>query len=300
MPEQTLAGALADVERALALAPTHLSFTSSLEPNTAFAAAPATAADDDDAWDMQEACQARLAAAGCAQYETSAYAQPGRQCRHNRVYWGFGDYLGIGAGAHGKITQLGQPSGERAYPRAAVSAHTTPADASSTAAIERHGPWRSAGAGRSSAPNAYLAHAGTGRAVGGDDDDAGGGGPEFMLNALRLREGRSRPFEARTGLPRAVLARLAQASERGWLDDRDGRIAPTELGQRFLNDVIALFLPDTPRARARLLPMPEPLLLNCPHWGFPTTGRPGRPDRSTTSRTARCCRADRGVPAGLR
>jgi len=252
LPEQTLAGALADVERALALAPTHLShYQLTLEPNTAFAAAPPPLPDDDDAWDMQEACQARLAAAGYAQYETSAYAQPGRQCRHNRVYWGFGDYLGIGAGAHGKITQLGQPSGERAYPRAAVSAHTTPADASSTAAIEASQPMAIRRRWKIRAPNAYLAHAGTGRAVGGDDDVPAAQRPfEFMLNALRLREGFDlAQFEARTGLPRAVLARpLAQASERGWLDDRDGRIAPTELGQRFLNDVIALFLPDTPRA----------------------------------------------------
>ncbi len=101
------------------------------------------------------------------------------------------------------------------------------------------------------APNAYLAHAGTARAVGGDDPVVPSQRPfEFMLNALRLREGfELSQFEVRTGLPRAVLARpLAQAQGRGWLAEVGGRTTPTELGQRFLNDVIALFLPDTPRA----------------------------------------------------
>ncbi len=255
LPEQTLAGALADIERALALAPTHLShYQLTLEPNTAFAAHPPPLPDDDAAWDMQEACQARLAAAGYAQYETSAYAQPGRQCRHNRVYWGFGDYLGIGAGAHGKITQLdGDAAGDRRQARATAHADAAsmPAATASAAGIGVPPTLRIRRRWKIRAPNAYLAHAGTARAVGGDDPVVPSQRPfEFMLNALRLREGfELSQFEVRTGLPRAVLARpLAQAQGRGWLAEVGGRTAPTELGQRFLNDVIALFLPDTPRA----------------------------------------------------
>ena len=106
LPGQSLAMALADVDRAIALQPTHLShYQLTLEPNTVFAVrTPAGLPDEDAAWDMQEACQARLADAGFAQYEVSAYARAGRQCRHNLNYWQFGDYLGIGAGAHGKLS----------------------------------------------------------------------------------------------------------------------------------------------------------------------------------------------------
>ena len=106
LPGQTLAMALHDVERAVALQPTHLShYQLTLEPNTVFAAKPPPDLPEDDiAWDMQEHCQAAMAAAGYAQYEVSAHARPGRQCAHNLNYWKFGDYLGIGAGAHGKLT----------------------------------------------------------------------------------------------------------------------------------------------------------------------------------------------------
>ena len=103
--EQTLDGALDDIERAIALHPrTSSHYQLTLEPNTLFAAKPPPLPDDDAAWDMQEACQQRLAAAGYAQYEVSAYARAGRRCAHNLNYWSFGDYLGIGAGAHGKIS----------------------------------------------------------------------------------------------------------------------------------------------------------------------------------------------------
>src|SRR5690606_5246300 len=106
LPGQALAGAEHDVERALALQPAHVShYQLTLEPNTVFAARPPQGIPDDDlAWDMQERCQALLAQAGYAQYEVSAYAKPGRRCAHNLNYWRFGDYLGIGAGAHGKLT----------------------------------------------------------------------------------------------------------------------------------------------------------------------------------------------------
>lgn len=219
LPTQLLRGALSDVEQAIALQPAHIShYQLTLEPNTAFAANPPPLPEDDDAWDMQEACQTRLAAAGFAQYETSAYAQPGRQCAHNLTYWRFGDYLGIGAGAHAKLSD-----GE-------------------TNSIRRRWKVR--------APNAYLTHAGTVRAVGGDDPVAVNQLPfEFMLNALRLRDGFAMAdFDATTGLARDTLtASLAQARSREWLDIVDDRVVTTELGRRFLNDVIALFLPDSPR-----------------------------------------------------
>ena len=108
LPEQTLEGALHDVARAVALSPTHIShYQLTLEPNTAFAANPPPLPDDDHAWAMQEACEQALAAAGYGQYEVSAYARPGRRCVHNLNYWQFGDYLGIGAGAHGKLSDAG-------------------------------------------------------------------------------------------------------------------------------------------------------------------------------------------------
>ena len=215
LPGQTLAMAQDDIARAIALEPTHVShYQLTLEPNTVFAARPPRGIPDHDAaWDMQEACQAMLADAGYAQYETSAYARPGRQCAHNLNYWRFGDYLGIGAGAHGKLT-LGA---EQAILRRWKLKH----------------------------PTAYLAHAGSDAAIGGDERI----GPErrpfdFMLNALRLNEGFALSlFEARTGLPRsAIAARLDAAIERGWLESDGERVVPTEFGRRFANDVIELFL----------------------------------------------------------
>src|SRR5690606_27717542 len=177
LPGQTLAMARDDVARAIALAPAHIShYQLTLEPNTVFAARPpAGIPDHDAAWDMQEACQAMLAGAGYAQYETSAYARPGRQCAHNLNYWRFGDYLGIGAGAHGKLT-LGA---EQAILRRWKLKH----------------------------PTAYLANAGTNAAIGGDERIGPGRRPfDFMLNALRLNEGFALSmFEARTGLPRAAI-----------------------------------------------------------------------------------------------
>ncbi|MCD9047763.1 radical SAM family heme chaperone HemW [Luteimonas sp. MHLX1A] len=215
LPGQDLAMAAADVERAVALAPAHIShYQLTLEPNTLFAARPPERMPDDDlAWDMQEHCQALLADAGYAQYEVSAYARPGRQCAHNLNYWRFGDYLGIGAGAHGKIT-LGH---EQTILRRWKPRH----------------------------PTAWLASAGTPAGIGGDDRIAPARRPfEYMLNALRLLEGfRLEHFEACTGLPRAAIAGpLAAAAGRGWLEERDGRILPTALGGRFGNDVIQLFM----------------------------------------------------------
>ena len=220
LPGQTLAMALHDLERAFALAPAHIShYQLTLEPNTVFAARPPEHLPDEDlAWDMQEQGQARLAAAGYAQYEISAYARPGRQCAHNLNYWRFGDYLGIGAGAHGKLS--------------------LPAEGGDAGRILRR--WKL------KHPAAYLAQAGTAAAIGGDEDIAPAQRPfEYMLNLLRLREGFAlAAFEARTGLPRAAIAApLAEAVAAGWLVVGDERVRPTESGLRFANDVIALFLP---------------------------------------------------------
>jgi len=182
-----------------------------------FAARPPQGIPDLDAsWDIQEACQARIAQAGFQHYEVSAYARPGRQSAHNLNYWRFGDYLGIGAGAHGKLTLGAAQSVLRRWK-------------------VKH-------------PTEYLARAGTPAAIGGDETLTARRLPfDYMLNALRLHEGFGLDaFEARTGLPREAIApQLAQAGERGWLTvDAAGHVRPTELGRRFTNDVIELFLAD--------------------------------------------------------
>ena len=215
LPGQDLAMAEHDLQRAFALRPTHIShYQLTLEPNTMFFARPPKGLpDDDSAWDMQEHCQALLADAGYAQYEVSAYAQPGRQCAHNLNYWRFGDYLGIGAGAHGKLT-LGADQD-----------------------ILRR--WKT------KHPTVYLAEAGTPASLGGDERISPERRPfEFMLNALRLNEGFAlADFETWTGLDRSrIAASLQQAGARGWVSEANGRVAPTELGRRFTNDVIELFL----------------------------------------------------------
>jgi oxygen-independent coproporphyrinogen-3 oxidase len=213
LPDQTLTQALADIDTAIGLAPTHLSaYQLTLEPNTAFASnPPANLPEDDALWDMQEAIQLRLAATGYQQYEVSAYAQPGRECAHNLNYWRFGDYLGIGAGAHAKLTQPHQ--------------------------ISRF--WKT------KHPAAYLAAAGMADGIGGEarvtrSEVAG----EFMLNALRLSGGFDKAlFAERTGLPISQIAdTLGQARVRGLLEDDLTSVRPTALGRRFLNDLIALFL----------------------------------------------------------
>ncbi len=215
LPGQDLAMAERDLERAFALQPTHLShYQLTLEPNTMFYARPPSGLpDDDSAWDMQEHCQALLADAGYAQYEVSAYARPGRQCAHNLNYWRFGDYLGIGAGAHGKLTLGGDQDLLRRW--------------------------------KSKHPTAYQATAGTPASLGGDERIAPERRPfEFMLNALRLNEGFDlRDFEARTGLPRSCIQpQLEQALARGWLRVDGEQVSPSALGRRFTNDVVALFL----------------------------------------------------------
>lgn len=215
LPGQSLAMAEHDLERAFALHPAHVShYQLTLEPNTVFAARPPEGIPDEDAgWDMQEHCQAMLADAGYAQYEVSAYARPGRQCAHNLNYWRYGDYLGIGAGAHGKIS-LGHD--DRILRR-----------------------WKH------KHPTRYLADAGTAAAIGGDDAIDPGRRPfEYMLNALRLVEGfRLHDFEARTGLPGHTIAPALEAGiARGWLARQGDRIVPTDEGRRLTNDLVSLFL----------------------------------------------------------
>ena len=217
LPGQDLAGAARDIEQAIALAPTHIShYQLTIEPNTAFAAQPPVLPDSDAAWDMQEHCQGLLAAAGYAQYEISAYAQDGRRSRHNLNYWQFGDYLGIGAGAHGKITD---PASGR---------------------IRRRAKQRT--------PRAYLENAGQPRAIASEATLAALDLPfEYMMNALRLVEGvPAAEFTQRTGLGMSAIAPiLADARKRGWLIESERILRTTETGQRFLNDVISLFLAES-------------------------------------------------------
>ena len=205
LPQQTLAMAEHDLERAFALQPTHIShYQLTLEANTVFAARPPAGIPDDDA--------------GYGQYEVSAYARPGRQCAHNLNYWTYADYLGIGAGAHGKITLGHDQSIRRRWK-------------------QKH-------------PTRYLASAGKEEAIGGDDVITPDRRPfEFMLNALRLVDGFGiAMFEARTGVPVAAIEpQLQIAVARGWLERDGGHLRPTELGRRFTNDVVALFLDPQPR-----------------------------------------------------
>ena len=221
LPGQTPEQALTDVRTALALAPTHLSlYQLTLEPQTPFhARPPANLPDDDTLAVMLAMLQGEVATAGFSQYEVSAYARAGRECRHNRNYWHFGDYLGIGAGAHAKIT-----------------------DALGITRL-----WKR------KQPQDYLAHAGTVAAIGEEQrltaEDAVF---EFMLNALRLTQGvPAALFRERTSLeyPR-IEEPLARAGALGFLEAEPERIRPSVLGRRFLNDLIALFLPDTPSSRA--------------------------------------------------
>lgn len=246
LPGQTLAGAEADLQRAFALQPAHLShYQLTLEPNTVFFARPPQGMpDEDSAWDIQEHCQVLIAEAGFQHYEVSAYARPGRQSAHNLNYWRFGDYLGIGAGAHGKISS---GAGQHVQRRWKL----------------KH-------------PQAYMDSAGTPENLGGDELIDSTRLPfEYMLNLLRLHEGFTlSDFESRTGLARSAIASpLRQALAKGWLEQVGGGPAeatgqarahsaedhdctatgchaqpelilrPTELGRRFTNDVVELFLP---------------------------------------------------------
>jgi putative oxygen-independent coproporphyrinogen III oxidase len=219
LPRQSASEALADVEAAVALRPAHISYYHlTLEPGTVFHARPPPLPHEDIAWEMQCAGQRALAEAGYAQYEVSAYARDGACCRHNINYWSFGDYVGIGAGAHGKIS-AGLPDRilRTAKPR-------QPRDYQAAIALGSDAVGE-----RKMVPPAQLAF-------------------EFMLNALRLNDGfTTEIFEARTGLSiDCVVQHLAQATQRGLLRRAPAPSAPgwqpTELGRRFLNDLQGGFL----------------------------------------------------------
>lgn len=216
LPDQTRAEAESDVRQALALVPAHLShYQLTIEPNTVFFAKPPPLPDDDRIWDMQQACQEILRASGYAQYEISAYAQSGRQCRHNLNYWRYGDYLGIGAGAHAKLTDARQNRALRFC--------------------------------KTNHPTAYVERAGTPAGIGGRREISGTERAfEFMLNRLRLVAGfRPEEFEASTGLPlEVVLPELEYCAGRGLMIMTDGQWRTTPKGFAFLNEILARFLPE--------------------------------------------------------
>jgi putative oxygen-independent coproporphyrinogen III oxidase len=213
LPRQTQDEALDDIRQALQLNPTHLSFYQlTLEPNTLFHKHPPVLPGDDAIWATQVACQALLDAMGYRQYEVSAYAKAGFRCRHNENYWRFGDYLGIGAGAHGKLTD---ESGK----------------------ITRTWKIRH--------PAHYLGAAGTVAIIGGCDALASEELPvEFMMNHLRLREGFVETvFTDRTGLPMSALEpALSLCLEAGLLERTDGFIRCTGQGWNFLDNVLERFI----------------------------------------------------------
>jgi putative oxygen-independent coproporphyrinogen III oxidase len=212
LPKQSLEDALKDAETACAIKPAHLSFYHlTLEPNTPFHRTPPSLPDDDTSATMQEEIEKILESHGYQHYETSAFAQPGQQCVHNLNYWAFGDYLGIGAGAHSKL-----------------SFH----DKIIRQSRHKH-------------PKRYLEAVTTGQVVDsewqiGREDLAF----EFMMNALRLVDGvEAELFQQRTGLPlRVIQAQLLEAQQKGLLEQVGGVIKPTLLGQRFLNTLLEMFL----------------------------------------------------------
>ncbi|WP_246887433.1 radical SAM family heme chaperone HemW [Pseudomonas protegens] len=211
LPDQSLDDALGDLRQAIAMKPTHLSwYQLTLEPNTVFWNQPPVLPEDDTLWDIQEAGQALLAQHGYAQYEVSAYAQPGRAARHNLNYWSFGDFIGIGAGAHGKLSH---PDGRilRTWKTRLPKDYLNPA--------------KQFKAGEKALGNEELPF-------------------EFLMNALRLTDGVDAAlFAQRTGLDLGSLAEgRRQAEQSGLLQVEPSRLAATARGQLFLNDLLQYFL----------------------------------------------------------
>jgi putative oxygen-independent coproporphyrinogen III oxidase len=214
LPGQGAEDALSDIDAAIGFAPSHISaYHLTLEPNTAFHGSPPPLPGEEEGARMQEGIEERLAGAGYGHYETSAFARPGRECRHNLNYWRFGDYLGIGPGAHGKLS----------FPDRVL----------------RQARWRH--------PKEWLERAAAGQPVAEEREVSAAELPfEFMMNALRLRGGfETALFQERTGLPVSVVRGELEEAERRGLIVRDHlRIAPTPRGRRFLNDLLQLFLKD--------------------------------------------------------
>jgi len=216
LPAQSPQLALQDVATAVALQPSHISYYQlTIEPNTWFAHHPPVLPEEDRLWEIQTSGQSYLAEHGFAQYEVSAYARNDQRCVHNMNYWQFGDYEGIGAGAHGKITDV---NAQRIVRLSKVKQ-----------------------------PTDYLQHAGTSQGILAENvlsrKDVG---LEFMMNALRLNEGFAPPlFYERTGQALTVIeAPLRRAQELGLLEWSVERINPTDKGRRYLNELLELFLPD--------------------------------------------------------
>ena len=214
LPGQTMAELDEDLATALALAPPHISiYHLTIEPNTYFAKYPPAIPPDDDAYAMLDRITELTGQSGMQRYEISAYARPGHHCLHNTNYWQFGDYLGIGAGAHSKLS----------------FAHR----------VVRQTRFRD--------PRLYMEHALAGHAMAQDEDVRRADLPfEYMLNALRLREGFAlQDFTERTGLPLTAIAKALAEAERKGLIERDlAHVRPTERGFDFLSDLQALFLAD--------------------------------------------------------
>lgn len=212
LPGQTPGQARADIEKAIAFAAPHISaYHLTLEPNTLFHSRPPELPGEDDTTEMQETIEAILESAGYSNYETSAFARDGHRCRHNLNYWTFGDYIGIGAGAHAKISR-----------------HD---------GISRQMRWKH--------PRDYVRQALEGNPVQERRDIPEEEIPfEFMMNALRLKEGFDFVrFEERTGLSRlAILPQLDIAEKRGFVGRDALRVVPTRQGRRFLNDLLQIFL----------------------------------------------------------
>ena len=219
LPAQTTVQALLDLRTAIELQPTHLSwYELTIEPNTWFYRHPPVRPDDEVLWEMQTAGRSLLCDAGYQRYEVSAYAQKGRQCRHNLNYWQFGDYLGIGAGAHAKISNAATQSitrlSKEKHPQTYLEAANSKDRISTTAEL--------------SADDVIL---------------------EFAMNSLRLDSGFSRAaFTDATSLPCSVIETQVQiAIENEWLTENNGLIKTTAEGQRYLNELLQLWMPESPR-----------------------------------------------------
>ena len=230
LPGQTPADAQSDLAQALRFSPPHLSFYHlTIEPNTLFHRYPPTLPDDETAADIEDAIAATLGAAGYLHYETSAYARPGHECRHNLNYWRFGDYLGIGAGAHSKLS----------FPDRVVRQ-------------VRH-----------KQPQQYMEEVERGSPLAEDRTvERGEIGFEFMLNALRLTDGVPVAlFAERTGFALTLVQKgLDEAERRGLIERDHQRMRPTPLGQRFLNDLQAIFLPAPAAVAAETVARPVKLV----------------------------------------
>ena len=230
LPGQTPADAQSDLAQALRFSPPHLSFYHlTIEPNTLFHRYPPSLPDDETAADIEDAIAATLDAAGYLHYETSAYARPGHECRHNLNYWRFGDYLGIGAGAHSKLS----------FPERVVRQ-------------VRH-----------KQPQQYMEEVERGSPLAEDRTvERGEIGFEFMLNALRLTDGVPVAlFAERTGFALTLVQKgLDEAERRGLIERDHQRMRPTPLGQRFLNDLQAIFLPAPAAVAAETVARPVKLV----------------------------------------